>query len=116
MLLKRAEREKNKAASLKNTEDTIEEADLASENTKAGQVSSEQSIDNDPDITVAQQKDEDWAFETGELELEPLAKKIELFDESPDNKHPSLADDTTVREKILTAPTLSETVSSDIGQ
>ena len=119
--LKKAEREKNRAASRKNTgefsstsTDNVPEDDSSAQPSSAdlGDTTVKESVgetDSTQQIS-AEDKDENWAFDTGELELEPLAQKSEPANNlaAPDPEQQVLDDDTTVAEPM---PTAAETSS-----
>ena len=100
--LKKAEREKNRALSKTNPED-ISESEVSSEQTYSSDntystsntsVQSDQALTNEP--AQSDQKDENWAFDTGELELEPLAQKSKSSDENYERE--ILDNDVTIKE------------------
>ena len=108
--LKKAEREKNKAASKKSTEES-------SGSTTSDQINSVQVENTVPDLDstehmLSEDKGENWAFDTGELELEPLQQKAESEPDQavhsqsdnvqPDNdaKSSTLENDDTVEEPM----------------
>jgi len=117
--LKKAEREKKKAASRKSTENeadpkispdkTSTSVDISSSDTSENQGENKQPDDTVSDESSSEQKDESWAFDTGELELEPLAQKSESFDDQ-DSHVSAIADDTTVIEPM---PSQSESDTAD---
>ncbi len=111
--LKKAEREKKRVAAKKNTEDFSNSlTDNPSDQTSPVHLSDttvKKSI-LDGDSTqqlLSEEKDENWVFDTGELELEPLTKS-ELSDNQEEDisipesesEHSVLDDDTTVAESI----------------
>lgn len=120
--LKKAEREKKRAASRNSTEDLsdsktatdpistpVEDSSLS---TTAEQQDHNQSNEPVSEASTPDQKDESWAFDTGELELEPLASKKESSNdqESRDDAVSVLGDDTTVIEPM---PSTSEMDTAD---
>ena len=125
--LKKAEREKNRAASRKNTEEfSSTSTDNVSEDDSSAQASSADLSDTTVKESVgetdstqqisAEDKDENWAFDTGELELEPLAQKSEPADNlaAPDLEQSVLDDDTTVAEPMPTAAETSTFPVKDV--
>ncbi len=94
--LKKAEREKSRAASKKRPEeqtgsDPSSEA-IATDQTIPDSESSFQQPLNQPEKAPQVQEDGGWAFDTSELELEPLAHQ--------DHQSAALADDTTMAEPL----------------
>ena len=112
--LKKAEREKNRAASKKNADEVSDSVEASDQTSKvADQARPAQSTKEVTQNTTAEQKDENWAFETSELELEPLAQKQEITDDkdSLSKKASELEDDTTIIEPI---PPSSITIEDDL--
>lgn len=92
--LKRAEREKKRVASKKTSEKISPVVSHEDDPTEPLSRSYQQSKRS---ITKKDQKDESWAFDTGEMELEPVTPNTST---ETDNDPTSGMDDTTIQEPL----------------